>query len=65
MLVEQQIRGLDVAMDDAALVRELQSPRGVHDAIDGEVHRERAALFEQLRQIFPVNAGERIKEFCC
>ncbi len=51
--VEQQVGGLDVAMDDPFLVRELQAPRCLQDAVDRLLDRKRSVLLHQRREVAP------------
>ena len=49
----EQVRGLDVAVDDAALVRGVERARHLHREVDGLRDRDRA-LLQQLLDALPV-----------
>ena len=53
--VDQQIRRLDVAMNDSLLVSELQSPRRLNDAANGLLNRQRPVLLHEHRQVAPID----------
>ncbi len=53
--VQKQIGGLDVAVNDALLVRVLQPPGRLHHTIDRLPHRQRALRLDDLAQIVAVD----------
>lgn len=53
--VDQQVRRLDVAMNDTLLVSELQPARRLNDAPDSMFGRQGPVLLDELRQVVPLN----------
>ena len=54
-LVQQQVAGLDVAVDDVAFVGILEPAGGLQDVLDGLRHRQRSLLLDQGRQVLALH----------